>query len=277
MKLRRYMGLVGLALLLACGAGCVEIRQTIELNEDGSGRFVEVVRLSDDLLEASKASPDFAGLLDCLSEERAKSRAKLLGEATFVSHEVKDLGAKGREATSVYAFKDINRFTLPATPHRGGNWPTQKLTFRMGRPVLVHEAWRNAYYWRKPLTIALEPKTETLRPAERSPSPVEREALKTLLPVLRTMLEDFRVTLTLEAFGPVDGGAKTHVIFALAGSDLMREDVLMTVIEWNRYPDTWLGARGGIGAGGIIRNDNYQVGIAMPFQKTDETTEAGKP
>ena len=277
MKKPRCMLFLGLALCLFWVAGCVEIKQTIELNEDGSGRFIEVVRLSDDLIQASKASPRFAGLIDVLSKKRAKERLKHFGEATFVSHQVKDLGAKGREAWTVYAFKDINKFTLPAMPHRGGNWPEQKLQFRLGRPVIVHEAWRNAYYKRKPLTISFTPKTDILRPVRRSPSPLERQKLKTLLPVVRTMLAGFRMTVTLKAFGPVEGTSKTHVIFSLTDEDLKSDDVLMKVIEWNRYPDRWLAAKGRIGSVGLIRNGSYQIGIALPFEKEEKPVVGKKP
>jgi len=277
MKKPQRILFIGLGLCLFCFAGCVEIKQTIELNEDGSGRFIEVVRLSDDLIQASKASPQFAGLVDTLSKERAKARLKHYGEATFVSHRMKDLGAKGREARTVYAFKNINKFTLPAMPHRGGNWPEQKLTFRLGRPVIVHEAWRNAYYKRKPLTMSFSPKTDVLRPVRRSPSPLEREGLKALLPAVRTMLEGFRMTVTLEAFGPVEGTSKTHVIFSLTDEDLGSDDVLMKVIEWNRYPDRWLAAKGRIGPGGLIRNESYQIGIALPFEKVEKPVAGKKP
>ena len=162
----------------------------------------------------------------CAAAEEAKAPdsgasseklSKLFGEVTFVRHEVTDLAARGRQAETVLAFKDIGKFTLPAMPHRGANWTGQKMTFRLGEPVVVHERWRNAYYTRRPLTISFTPKTKATPPAGRKVPPAEKEKLQVLLPVIRAMLEGFRMTIRLEAFGPVEGKSKTHVIFDLNG------------------------------------------------------------
>lgn len=259
-------GFILSGLCLLCLAGCVEIRQTIELNEDGSGRLIEVVRFDDRLVQASKSMPELSTLSDFLKIERAKERMEYLGEVTLVSHEVKDLGGRGWEAKTVFAFKDINKLVLPAMPHRGANWTGQKMMFRLGEPIVVHEAWRNAYYTRKPLTISFTPKTEETPAVENALPPAEKEKLQVLLPVIRAMLEGFRMTVKLEAFGPVEGQSKTHVIFDVKAEDLQDDDTLMKVIEWNRFPDKYLAATGYIGgAGGHVRNEGYTIAIALPY------------
>src|SRR5438876_271777 len=95
----------GVAILLACClagvGGCVQIERTIRLNADGSGQLVEVVRFDDRLVETAKSAPQFNGLTDFLDEKHVRERLPLYGEVTLVSHEVKDLGGKGREATTV--------------------------------------------------------------------------------------------------------------------------------------------------------------------------------
>lgn len=258
---------ITLLLCLTLISGCVEIERTIELEKDGSGRFIEVIRFHDRLIQAAKSSPELSALTDFLSEERMKEKMPLFGEVTFVSHEVRDLGGKGREARTVFAFKDINKFTLPATPHRGSNWPSQKITFRLGEPVVVHEAWRNAYYTRLPLDIRFTPAAKATAVVEKSLPPVEKEKLQVLLPVVRAMLRGFRLSVKLQAFGPVNGQSKPHTIFEVTDEHLQDDDTLLKVVEWNRFPDRYLAARGRLGPwGGLVRNQGYTIGIALPYK-----------
>src|SRR5471030_2434910 len=94
----RVSGFTCAWLCLMALPGCVQIDQTVQLNEDKSGKIIEVVRFEDRLVQASKSSPEFATLLDFLKEDRARERLPMYGEVTLESHEVKDLGAKGCEA-----------------------------------------------------------------------------------------------------------------------------------------------------------------------------------
>jgi len=247
-------------------AGCLEVRQTIHLNADGSGRFVEVVRFDDRLIRASKSSPELAALAGFLDQKRVKERMGLFGDVTFVSHRVEDLDARGRQATTVLAFKDISKFALPAMPHRGTNWTGQKMTFRLGEPAVVHEAWRNAYYTRRPLAIAFTPKSVEPAGADKPVAPAEKEKLHALLPIVRAMLEGFRMTVRLEAFGPVEGKSRTHVIYDLQAEDLSDDDTLIKVIRWNRFPDPHLGTKGRVGPSGRAPGRDYTVGIALPYR-----------
>lgn len=257
---------IGLWLCLAL-SGCVEISQTIQLQEDGSGQFTETVRFDDRLIQASKSAPELGGLGDILKEEQVKARlaAGQYGQATLVSHKINDLGSKGKEAVTVLAFKDVSKFTVPAMPSRCGNWPEQKLTFNLGEPVVQHEAWRNAYYLRRPLVIGLSPKGMDVGGNKNTFSPIEKEKLDALLPVVRSVMEGFAMSLRLEAFGPVDGGATTHTIYSLKAENLSDDDILLKAIQFNQFPDKYLGAKGVVGSGGTVRNEGYAVYIALPY------------
>ena len=125
-----------------CGiVGCVEIERTIRLNVDGSGQLVEVIRFDDRLVQTAKSSPQFDGLLDFLEEKHVRERLALYGAVTLVCHDVKDLGGKGRQATTVLAFKNINQLTLPALPHRSAtpDRPERRLPSR--RRARVQAEW----------------------------------------------------------------------------------------------------------------------------------------
>lgn len=100
--------------------GCFQSETTVHLNKDGSGKLVEETRLGAQMVAMmgqfsgiggeAKADP-FA---EMFSEEKAKARAKELGEGvTFEKSEpVNAGGAKGARVT--YSFKDINQIRVSA-------------------------------------------------------------------------------------------------------------------------------------------------------------------
>ena len=102
-------------------AACFQHETTITLKKDGSGTLVEETRLSGQMLAMmSQFAGGFGGeeaevqdpLMDMLSEDKAKDRAKELGEGvTFVKIEPVSVGAsKGARAT--YRFADINKLRV---------------------------------------------------------------------------------------------------------------------------------------------------------------------
>jgi hypothetical protein len=231
-------------ILLACGlvglSGCVQIDRTLKLNVDGSGQIVEVVRFDDRLVQTARSAPAFARLTDFLNEKHLRERLPLYGEVTLVSHEVKDLGGKGKQAISVLGFKDINKVTPPVLPHRGSNWADQKITFQLGAEHEFQPSWLMPRTIRKPLRIDFSPATRVTKGVDASPSPVQRQELVRLLPVLRPMIEGFRMRLTLEAFGPIYREVRnTHVFYDVSADDL-DDETLIKVLEWNSTPDQQL-------------------------------------
>ena len=250
-------------------AGCVQIEETVVLNEDGSGKIIEIVRYDDRIVQASKAAPELASLTDLLKEDRLKERMAAYGEVTLVSHVTKDLHANGCESTTVFAFKDISRIGIPAFPNRGTNWDQQTIRMALGKPEMYHEAWRNAYYVRSPLRIFFSPEYQKATPAADPRSPGDREKLRALLPVLRALLQDLRLVLKVETFEPI-GNSRTHVICQVTSADFADDERLMKVLEWNRYPDKDLQAVG------RIMNEDYTVYISRPTTHTTLTAEKGE-
>jgi hypothetical protein len=250
--------------------GCIEIDRTIKLNVDGSGQIVEAVRFDDRLVQAAKSSRKPGQLLDFLDEKYLRERLPLYGEVTLVSHEVKDLGGKGKQAISILAFKDINKVTLPALPHRGANWTDQKLTFQLGKEHEFQPFPLGAKTIRKPLRVDFAPATKATEGVNLSPTPVLRQELVRLLPVLRPMAAGFRMRLTLEAFGPIWKEVRnTHVFYDVTADDL-DDETLLKILEWNSAPDQQLaqarvaGTLFLAGRKGRVMVSGYTLEIAPP-------------
>lgn len=253
-------GLAAACLLLL--SGCVQIDQTIRLNEDGSGELVEVVRFDDRLIQAAKSAPDLQSLSDYLKEEQVRRRLPLYGEVTLAGHEVKDLQGGGWQARTVLKFKDIDKLTIPAPPHRGANWNEQKIGFQLREPR-ARGSYPNLLFFDRPLAIFFTPGVRETPAAAKPLPPSERERLRVLLPVVRSMLEGFRASLKLEAFAPISGAeCKVHVIFEVDDRQFADDEKLLQLIEWNRYPDA------DFPGVGTVMNGPYEVAISLPIPTT---------
>jgi hypothetical protein len=258
-----------LVLFLAVLPGCVQIEQTIHLNADRSGTITEVFRLDDRVVQSAKSDPALSALLDCLKEERAKERMPLFGDVTLASHTITDLDANGREAKTVYAFKDINKVFIPALPYRDDHWKSQLIAFNLSDPKDYHEAWRNAYYKVRTLRIFFaaipnSPPQATQPAGQAAATPAEKEKLRAMLPIVRSMLKGFHASIKLESFAPI-GTSKTHVIYDVTDEDFADDATLMKVLEWNKSHDPHLGEKSMIsGRGGKIMTEPYNVDIVLP-------------
>lgn len=269
-----------------CGiAGCVEIERTIRLNVDGSGQLVEVIRFDDRLVQTAKSSPQFDGLMDFLEEKHVRERLALYGKVTLVRHDVKDLGGKGREATTILAFKNINEVTLPALPHRSATWTDQNVVFRLGEEHVFKPNWLGPASIRKPLQIGFSPPGKKTPGVESAPTPAQRQEIARILPVVRTMIDGFRVTVKLEAFGPIwQGTGSTHVLYDVRADDL-DDEILIKLFEWNSTPDPKLAFPRGTmpvslesGRTGRIMTGDHTLEIAPPGAKpVDTTPQTAKP
>jgi len=73
----RALSVGGLTVVVMLLSGCVQMHQTIILNEDGSGKLIESFRFSDHLIQASKSYPDLGTWTVFLDGEQAKARLPL--------------------------------------------------------------------------------------------------------------------------------------------------------------------------------------------------------
>lgn len=268
-KVAKGVRVLVLALALGSIAGCVQVERIIYLNRDGSGTLTEKIRFDEELFAMARSSKKFGDLSVYLTEAHTKKRATVFGAVSLVKQNVETVDGKIRAVENIFSFKDLNRVTLPALPSRNANWPQQKVSFVLQKPVSVSKHYYpiNALVHVLPLTARYAPPAQGT-PAKANPnSPAGREKLRKLLPVIRAMLKGFRLSHKITAFGPVGEMSRTNVLFNLGSEDLKDDETLLKLIEWNRFPDEFFGHKGRLGRGGgrIMNQDRrLQVQLESP-------------
>jgi len=275
--MKKNLHLVSLVLLAASFLpGCIEIRRTITLQNDGSGTLVEEIRFKDQFLAMARGSQDLAALADCLKKEHLDERMSMFGEVVLVRYETEERDGVVCAAKAVFSFQDIDKIRIPAFPNRSANWPQQSVQFNLQKPVVQMGGYYGFATWFKmPLVIALKPslrESGEAKFAEDPRTPLDKEKLRRLLPALRAMLRGFRWTLTLDAFGSVggkesNGTSKRHVIFDVRDKDLDDDETLLKVLQWNQFPDqyfTW-NERIGLADGRVLNVSRIMmIGLNSP-------------
>jgi hypothetical protein len=191
-------------LLLA--AGCVDVRQEIHMNHDGSGKIVEKIvvkprgiRLMKGLQARKGKKIDHPTLL---SDEFFQKRSTSMGEVTVDKKEDKTLPDGTRQIEVVYAFKDINKVHLWFVPTMRYTMPGHKSEAFKGKVKFSFEKgprkdrWGNVF--RETLTIPMLMRTRSIK-AQPQLSPVERKKFEEVLPMYQDMLKDFYFSITIVA------------------------------------------------------------------------------
>src|SRR6202795_4945233 len=84
---KTWLGLLIAACLMS--TGCVKIRLTVQLNEDGSGQVVEDIVFGEKLVDAGKRLKDVPTIEELTSDETIKKRLPHMGKGvSFVSKKV---------------------------------------------------------------------------------------------------------------------------------------------------------------------------------------------
>ena len=245
-------------LLLLLLGGCVRIEQTIFLNEDGSGRLVEKVWVSDWVFQTAGQNQERVPFQDLLQAGGLRERLASYGAVTLVSHTVTNRGGNGVEACTVLAFTNIDDVRLPLLLSGGTNRPGA-IAFTLGgkqrQDLPTFTGWH--YSVSRPLRISLPPRGSS----EAAPmTPAEKTQWARLLPVMRAMSRDFRITARLEAYGAVNG-RPSHTLYEITGQDLAAGDAAVDLLLRGELPDS--------GAAGDLRRGGYTVSIAEPFEPED--------
>jgi hypothetical protein len=199
----RKLLLLLIPLLLA--AGCVDVRQEIHMNHDGSGRIVEKIavkprgiRMMKGLEKRKGKKTDHPALL---SDEFFQKRSKSMGEVTVEKKEDKTLADGTRKVEVVYTFKDISKVHLWFVPTMRHAMPGHKDESFKGKVKFKWEQgprqdqWGNIF--RETLTVLLI-RTRTIK-AQPQLSPVERKKFEEVLPIYQDMLKDFYFSITIVA------------------------------------------------------------------------------
>ncbi len=245
--------------ILFATAGCLEVKHTILLKEDGSGQLVEKVWVADWVIQAAKSDPQLATLRDLFLEKSVRERMATYGPLTLVSHVVTNRGCHGMESLTVMGFADIDKLTLPAMLSGDVKQPG-RITFTLGErhklDTTTFSGWN--YSVRRPLRISQSSRTAG---EQGSMSPAEKERWVRLLPVMRSMAKGLRMSARLEAFGPVDG-KPGHTLYEMSDKDLAAGDGMIDALVYGRKP-----------VGAKLRKHSYTVMIAEPFDPEDGRSE----
>jgi hypothetical protein len=200
----RKLFLLLIPLLLA--AGCVDVRQEIRMNHDGSGKIVEKIAVKPRGIRMMKGLEKRKGKKTdhpvLLSDEFFQKRSKSMGEVSVEKKEDKTLPNGTRQVEVTYAFKDISKVHLWFVPTMRPAMPGHKCEYFDGKVKFSFEKgprtdqWGNVF--REVLTIPSLIRTRGIK-ARPQLSPVERKKFEKILPMYQDMLKDFYCSIVIVA------------------------------------------------------------------------------
>ncbi|OAI48999.1 hypothetical protein AYO44_00940 [Planctomycetaceae bacterium SCGC AG-212-F19] len=241
--------LVGV-LLLACmlSTGCIKIRLTVQLNEDGSGQVVEDIVFGEKLVDATKRLKDVPSIEELTGDEQLKKRLAHMGKGVKLAGKKVEKQTDGSvRLVATYPFEDINDLKLPPIPY-GPGWEDVHLAFKFRvEPNLDADHHLGIRFH----TAQGKERGNTAKP--ELPPLTEREAqqIRQLLPVFKDMLEGFELKVRLEIYDPNKWASTTKGHMASGGYNpfasqggrqtffqitdkhlLASDDGLMLVVPW---------------------------------------------
>lgn len=185
---------------------CMEGDRVIKVNADGSGTIVDTMKLGEQartMIESMEAADTGTP-----AEKRAKKEAKLreraaaMGEGvTFVSYEP---SVKGGPEKVTYAFKDVTKLRIEATPDAAGaeSKPTKEpLTFRLDRKGGATV-----------LTVAgVTPKPGPKKEESKENAEMTAQMQAQSMAMMKMMMKGLKMTSTVEVDGRLLKSSSPHV------------------------------------------------------------------
>lgn len=247
-----------LAAVAALGcAGCMQLETRVKLNEDGSATITERLRFSRRLLDldSDRAEGDLH-LGHMLSEAGAKKRMERMGKGmALVRHEVHEAEGGSQESITEYRIPDLTDFRymspfLAYKDYQENNAIRFKIT-----PILQNS--HNMCVGQIRLEVGTEKpgqreeKPEAGQPEPKGLTPREQQDFRDVSPVIRDMLEDFKIRLVFEAYctpsyvgfahrGRSNGSHEVELLdFSEADMDrfggkfLENEEVMLALVRWD--------------------------------------------
>jgi hypothetical protein len=205
---------------LTLAAGCVDVRQEIHMNHDGSGKIIEKIvvkprgiRMMKGLEKRKGKKIDHPALL---SDEFFQKRSKSMGEVSVEKKDEKTLPDGTRKVEVVYTFKNISKVHLWFVPTMRYTSPGHKSEAFKGKVKFKWEQgprkdkWGNVF--RETLTIPMLMRTRSIK-AQPQLSPVERKKFGEVLPMYQDMLKDFYFSIVIVA--PIESFEERNMMFSM--------------------------------------------------------------
>jgi hypothetical protein len=215
----------GIALVLICLVGCIQVSTTIKVRPDGSGTIEETLLISKAAMrqieEATKemtaqmggqpGGGQVSGGFDVLDENELRNSASKMGQGvTYVSSKkIATRDAEGYRAT--FAFSDINKVRLDTSPsdktpsptgmagEEGGEDAVATFRFTQGPPAVLV------------VMLPEELTSDNLQPPELPDTlPADDPQMATMANEMKEMFKDMKVNIALEVEGDIIRTNATH-------------------------------------------------------------------
>jgi hypothetical protein len=194
-------------LILLCvallGCGCVEVRQLVKMNHDGSGTLTERIRVlprAVRFMQRQTGQPTITeAQFALLSDAALQKRMQAFGAVTLKHTQTRKLPDESLEVESVFEFKDLNKVNFwitptfgSADPKLGGNLHLgyqQILTFSDGHNSATHTRADNLVVSSQHMDLS----------KQKFSTPAMLQEYRDVVPVFQDMLSDFMFELQIEA------------------------------------------------------------------------------
>ncbi len=260
-----------ISLLLVCG--CVDIRQDIHVNHDGSGKIVEKISVLPRglrLIEGMKKRGGGGGIPALLTEESFQARKAGMGEVEVESKKENMTKDGRKEIETVYTFKDLNKVNFWMVPTFGYK---SKIKDGNGRTATYNGALKLEFipsYVRfgrlHRETIRINSRTTHQLVGQPFSSPTIRQKYQRVLPIFLDMIKDLRVEITviapIESFeepndmiGNVRVDRNRVTIFKMDGRNVIQSPGMVHQVLMNEV----------VGGGNLAKHQGSMPGVFTPW------------
>jgi len=244
---RHWLAVILASALLSCG--CIKIRLTVQLNEDGTGQVVEDIVFGEKLVGAAKRLKNVPSIEELTSDEQLQKRVAHMGKGVKLTGKKIEKQTDGSvRLRATYAFADINELRLAPIPF-GPGWEDLQLAFKLQVVPNLEADHHLAILWQTPQG---KERGHSEKPALPPLSEREAQQIRQLLPVFKDMLEGFELKLRLEVYEEkqwasltkghqagyrnfLSSGGGRLTVFQITDKHLLgSNDGLMLVVPWRQ-------------------------------------------